>query len=268
MQKTYSKKFDISRAGFLSGRGTPRVRAYKNSADTKADYVVFAIPAAPVANTEYFMLDSIGRRASYITDANPTQAELGAGLLSAIRNSPLYDVATPKLEANVLTVTSRSEIDSFSLTYTNVGGFSGTTFNFGASSPSIPFGVLVARRATDLEDEVRLPSASTDKIVGVSMSTYATEKTAIGQAAKVAYQPNEAMDILDRCNDLDGIWVTCVEPDLSLSDPLYVCTVSPKIGWLTRSASGNIPLTSASLVKGGVTNSDGTVMALLSINLS
>jgi hypothetical protein len=230
--------------------------------------MVFAIPANPLANTEYAVYDLDGQKTGYTTDASPTQAELGAGLLDAIRNSPLYDIATPKLEANVLTVTARSAIEPFSLGYSTAGGFSGSAYNQNGAAPGdVPFGVLVARRATDLDDEARLPSLTTDKIIGVAMSTYAIEKTGIGQGAKVAYRPNEVMDILDRCNDLDGIWVPCVESDLNLSDTLYV-TVSPTQGGrLTRSATGNIPLTNASLVKGTVTNTDKSRMVLLSINL-
>lgn len=266
MQKNYPQKFDISRAGFLSGLGVPRVRALKNTADTKADYSVLTIPVSPVASTVYSVTDTAGNTATYTTDASPTQSELALGMLDALRNSPIYDLATPKLVGNVLTVTSRSEIDAFSLSGT--AAFSIAVFNFGAITPSVPFGVLVARRSTDADDEARLPGLSTDKIVGVAMSTYAIEKTAIGQSAQVAYPANEAMDVLDRCNALDGIWVRCAESDLTISEPLFVKVGGVTAGYLTRSAAGNIALTSASLVKGTVTNSDNSLMVLLSINLS
>jgi len=264
MQKNYTQYFDLSRAGFLSGLGEPRVRAYKNSADTKAGYYTFAIPASPVANTLYSISDALGRTASYTTTATPLQADLGAGLLTAFRKSTLYSVASASLSANVLTVTARSSITP--LVLTTVALPAGTAFNAGLASVAIPFGVFVARRSTDLADEARLPTLNTDKLLGVAMSTYATEKDAIGTTAKVAYQPNEAMDIFDRCNDLDGIWVTCIEPDLNLTDTLYVSVTAPTAGCLTRNASGTIALTNSSLVKGSVVNSDGTPMALLSVN--
>lgn len=265
MQKNYPQKFDISRAGFLSGLGVPRVRALKNTADTKADYSVLTIPAAPTASTVYSVTDPSGNVTSYTTDATPTQSGLALGMLDALRNSPTYDLATPKLVNNVLTVTSRSEIDVFQLV--GHAAFGITTFNFGAITPSVPFGVLVAHRSTDADDEARLPGLATDKIVGVAMSTHAIEKTAIGQGAQVAYPANEAMDVLDRCNALDGIWVRCVESDLSISEPLFVKVGGAMAGYLTRSAAGNIALTNASLVKGTVTNSDNSLMVLLSINL-
>lgn len=264
MQKTYTQYFDISRAGFLSGLGEPRVRAYKNSADTKADYYTFAIPASPVAATLYSITDGAGRTAAYTTTASPTQAALGQGLLDAIRQSDMYDFETASLAANVLTVTSRSAIDPLVLTTVTLAA--GTAFNTGVTPIAIPFGTFVARRSTDLADEVRVPTLNSDKIMGVAMSTYAIEKDAKGTMAKVAYQPNEAMDILDRCNDIDGIWVSCVEPDLNLADTLYVGVTGTAAGLLTRSASGTILLANASLVKGTVVNSDGTRMALLSLN--
>ena len=264
MQKNYTQYFDLSRAGFLSGLGEPRVRAYKNSADTRATYYTFPIPAAPTASTIYSITDALGRTASYTTTATPLQADLGAGLLTAIRKSTLFSVASASLSANILTMTARSALTPMTLTTVNLPG--GAAFNAGIASVSIPFGVFVGRRSTDLADEVRLPTLTTDRLMGVAMSTYAVEKDAIGTTAKVAYQPNEGMDILDRCNDVDGIWVSCVEPDLNLVDILYVSVTAPTAGYLTRNATGTIALTNSSLVKGTVTNSDGTPMALLSLN--
>lgn len=264
MQKNYTQYFDLSRAGLLSGLGEPRVRAYKNSADTKAGYYTFAIPASPVASTLYSIFDASGRTAAYTTSASPTQTELGAGLLTSLRRSTLYSVASASLSANVLTVTARSSVAPLVLTTVTLPA--GTAFNAGTVSVAIPFGAFVARRSSDLADEARLPTLSTDKLLGVAMSTYAIEKDAKGTAAKVAYQPNEAMDILDRCNDMDGIWVSCIEPDLNLADTLYVSVTAPTAGYLTRNASGTIALVNSSLVRGSVVNSDGTLMALLSVN--
>lgn len=264
MQKTYVQRFDVSRPGFLSGLGVPRVRACRNSADTKNDYYTFAIPAAPVASTLYALSDALGNTASYTTDATPTQAELGAGLLNAVRTSNLYDVAVPKLEANVLTLTARSPIAPLVLTTTTLAA--GTAFNFGAVPALVPFGVLVGRRITDLEDEARLLTLTTDIIVGVAMSTYSAEKDAVGPDAKVSYKANEAMDVLDRCNNLDGIWVPCVETDLNVNDVLYASVAPATPGHLTRNATGTILVKNSSLVRGTVVNGDGSRMVLLSIN--
>lgn len=263
MQKSYALNFDISRPGFLSGLGKPRVRAKRNSADIKTQVWNFAITS--LANSTLYSITLNGITASFTTDSSATNSELLNGIVAAIRNSEIYDLAFPTIVGSAVRLTLRTP-GATTLTATAVG-FTVTSAVAGAEASPIPFGRFVARKTTDGADEARLPSADTDKLVGVTLSTYAIERDGIGQEATVAYYPGEMMDVLDRCNDLDGMWVEAVETDITVDDTLYVVVGGDDAGKVTKTASGNIELTYTGLVQGSVTNSDGTVMVLASVNM-
>lgn len=269
MQKNYARAFDISRPGFRIGMGTPRVQALTNSAQSLTDTWVLAIPAAPAANTTYSVTAN-NKTATVLTPAvAPTQAALRDLLIDAIQQSEVFDVfaATSTAPAAINLVARR--LDAAVIT-TAVGLVITNTVPFAKSNP-IQFGRFVARAASDSPKVCRLPSTGADRLVGVTYSTYFAERDAIGADAKTAYKPDEVMDVLDRVNDCQGIWVECVEDDLTAADELYaVASLDPDLaGRVTRVAAGNIAINPNfySLVSDSVVNSDLSRMVALSLNL-
>lgn len=261
MQKTYGQNFDISRPGFIAGMGMPRTKPYRNAANSLGDVFTIAIPTSPDANASYKI--SWGAIvAEALTDATPTQAELSASLLTAVRNSDIYGPWVPSLTGNVLTLKSRALGIPQTLTVnTNTTADLVLTQTVIAANPSpIPFGLFVARKAGDEAGDARLVSAVTDKLLGVTLSTYAIERDSIGPDAGVAYQPNEMMDVVDNCNTLDGIWVQTVDLNITIDDAVYVVPTGVNAGKATRSSGGTITVPAARFETGSTVLLDGTPM--------
>jgi hypothetical protein len=270
MQKNYGLKFDISRPGFRIGMGTPRVRALTNSAKSLTDTWTLAVPAVPAASTTYSVTAN-NKTATVVTAAvAPTQAALRDLLIDAIQQSEVFDVFAATSVAPALITMVARRLDAAVVT-TAVGLVLTNTVPFAKSNP-IGFGLFVARAATDAANVARLPSTGADKLVGVTYATYFAERDAIGSDAKTAYKPDEVMDVLDRVNDCEAIWVQCVEDDLTAADTLYVvASTNPDLaGRVTRSAAGNIALNPnfySFVSDGTVVNSDLSRMIALSLNL-
>ena len=275
MQTDYSQRFDISRPGFLSGLGTPRVRAFRNTSANLASTWTLTPVDATAINTEYlYAAVPVGQTydplvhipARFVTaGSGVTQAGTLAGIVAAIRNSPIYDLAYPVIVGSDVKLVARSV---GAISYTLYTTTTTTVVNtvVGGSSTPVPFGRYVARRSTDEAGEARLPTATTDKLVGVTLSTYAAEKDQVGPNAKTEYKPSEIMDVLDRCNTVEGIWIECVGT-VGINDTLYVSVSGADAGKITTVSSGTIAVTAASLIEGTKVNSDGTRMVLLSVNL-
>lgn len=265
MQKNYGRKFDISRPGFKSGLGQPRVQAITNSANSLADVWTLTLPA-PAANTTYSVTAS-NKTATIVTGATaPTAAAFLNLVIDAIQQSEVFDVFAATISgANIRLVARLAEVNI----PVTVVGFTVANTVVAARSSMIPFGRFVAKAATDALGEGRLPTSVNDKLLGVSFATYFAERDAIGSNAKTGYKPDEVMDIFDRANDCQGVWVECIEPDLNGNDVLHVSTIGDNRGKLTRVVAGGIaiPATSYSVAHATVSNTDGTLMLLLSLNM-
>ncbi len=262
MQRSYQDRFFPSAPGFLFGIGRPRVSMYTNSANSRAAVWKIATPANPSANTA-FSYSVNGVVVSVTTDGSTSRTELNGQLLEATRNSDILNVAFVSQTSTGLTITAR---EAGVPLVVNAGvGLTPTNTVVAAIPSGIKFGLFVAESA---DGEARLPATDTDKLVGVTLSTYAIERNAVGSNAVTEYPPNEAMDVLDKNNDTHGIWVYCVESDLTTADDIYVVAGGADAGRVTRSDSGTIsvPEYKAKIVKNAIPAINGGFMVGISLN--
>jgi len=208
VQRTYRRKFSIAYAGMPSGIGLPRVRSVENTADAKAEVWEVPIPASPVASTTYTLVVD-GRTVSFTTDGTPTQTELEAGLLSAIRQSEIYDSVNVTLNALLRRIVLERKLLGVAMVITGTN-LSPTKTVTASISTLIPFGSIIAIDNTIVRGSNEIAAGritrSTVAGIGVVMATHASEKVGIGPTAVSGIQPLEVMDVVTRTLALEGIW--------------------------------------------------------------
>lgn len=283
MQRNYSQRFAVSTPGALDGIGQFRAETFKNSALDGKNLWTIGIPATVDNSTTYSLSVTGGgisgtETVSYTTDGSATQAELRAGLLAAAKASsvlPRYfgisssgnNLLLEALQANIAyTVTSptnASTTNDLTLTETTAA----------AASAEIPFGRFVVRKTTapaDAHDEARLPTTATGVILaGVTMLTHAIERVGMGTASRVAYQPNEAMDVLTNNAATRGIYVKCDGAGINPEATVYIDTQSASNrGGLTLTSTSNLALPATCKVREPATQDpNGDWIVLVGVNL-
>jgi hypothetical protein len=259
----YSRYLSPAHPGMFHGLGDPRIDAYVNRNSPLNDIWEVAI-VAPVVNTVYEVIVD-GCKATYKAVTGETQATLGLNLYKSIVQNPLvYRTAqfTYDPTAHSITIESREAKDlvvTSNLTATQ-------TQNAGVLPPPIPFGRAVASKSTYNSKEVTLPTAASDVIKGVAISTHWIERIGV-PAGLAAYRPLDSVNVCDRTNNLKGVYVQCVEADIVEADPVYVAVSSPNQGKFTKTATGNIAVLTAAFRSGTITTPEGGNMILLQIDL-
>lgn len=66
------------------------------------------------------------------------------------------------------------------------------------------------------------------------------------------YRFGDVMDVLERTFSADGIWVECVESDLTPSDSVYISVSAGQEGKVTRTSASNIDFTARANIRSGV----------------
>lgn len=260
----YSRYLSPSHPGLFHGQGEPRIDAYVNRNSPLTDVWSVAI-VAPVVGTIYKVTVD-GYETSYKAVTGETQATLGLNLYKAITQSPLvFRTAqfTYDSTANTITIESRNEGQVLTVTSTLTAT---RTQNAGTLPPAIPFGRAVGAKATYNNKEVTLPTAASDVIKGVAISTHWIERVGV-PAGPAAYRPLDTVNVCDRTNNLKGVYVECVEADIVEADPVYVAVAAPNQGKFTKTATGNIAVTQAAFRSGSITTPEGGNMILLQIDL-
>lgn len=259
----YSSYLSPAHPGMLHGLGSARIDAYVNGNSALTDIWELAI-VAPVVGTVYEVVVD-GYKATYKAVTGDTQDTFGLNLYKAITQSPLvyrganftYDSTTDKIivesrePGKVLTITS-------TLNATR-------TQNATGLPPAIPFGRAVAQKTSYNAKEVTLPLAASDVVKGVAISTHWIERVGV-PAGPAAYQPKDSVNVLDRTNDLKGVWVECVEADITEADPVYVSVQAGNQGKFTKTATGNIAEPAAKFKSGTITTPEAGNIILLQIN--
>jgi hypothetical protein len=227
VQRTYRRQFAVAAAGTLWGTGVPLVRTVENTADSRYELWTLAVPATPTANAVYSVTVD-GVTVSFNAGGTPTQASLEAGLMSAIRQSTIYDTSKVVLDAIAHTITIERRIFGLAMVVTVAGaGLTATRTVAASLAGQVPFGRFVTRPASavGLEgSQARLPVSGDTAIVGVTMATHFSEKVGVGVNAISGYQPNEAMDAVFKTVTLEGIWVEFTG-NTSLPESSYIDTV-------------------------------------------
>lgn len=270
----YSKTMDVATPGALSGDPIAQInKAYINASATAKEVHTVVTPATVDASTLYSITVD-GVVVSFTTDASPTQAELRDGLYNAFRTNPeARSLQSIAISGNNLLLTSARLEDTHTVTVnsgatTNDLSVSVTTAqNLGTA---IPYGVFVARASGDAVGYAKLPTANTDKVVGITTIHRSQERNGVGDQSVTQYEALEVMDVIERCNSLDGVWVRCVDADITIDDTVYVIPSGSTAGYVTKTAGSNISLsTTASYQSGTQTinrDNTGTYMVLVRFN--
>lgn len=259
----YSRYLSPAYPGMLHGLGDPRIDSYVNRNSPLTDIWEVAI-VAPVVGTEY-KVSVDGYEAKYKAVTGDTQATLGLNLYKAITQSPLvYRTAqfTYDSTANTITVESR-EANVLNVISTLTAT---RTQNAGTLPPAIPFGRAVAAKATYNDKECTLPTAASDVIKGVAISTHWVERVGV-PAGPGAYRPLDTVNVLDRTVNLKGVYVECIESDITEADPVYVAVADPNQGKFTKTATGNISVPQATFRSGTINTPESGNIILLQIDL-
>jgi hypothetical protein len=270
----YSKTMDVATPGALSGDPIAQInKAYVNGAATAKEVHTVVTPATVDASTTYSITVD-GVTVSYTSDASPTQAELRDGLYNAFRTNPeARSLMSIAISGNNLLLTSARLEDTHTVSVnsgatTNDLSVSITTAqNLGTA---VPYGVFVARASGDALGYAKLPTANTDKVLGITTIHRALERSAIGDQGTTEYKALEVMDVVERCNSLDGVWVRCVDSDITIDDTVYVIPSGATAGYVTKTAGSNINLSSQASFQSGTEtinrDNTGTYMVLVRFN--
>lgn len=262
--KLFDRAIPGQREGSVEGM---RVRSLVWKGDGVKEVWTITIPTTPTANTVYAVKINGIATAQFKTDASPTQAELRDGLLLALRTNPVAgSQSLPTVSGNniILTAHHYGTENIFSSTNLTVAKTtSGTMPNL------VPFGRFVARPAAETNPNVAsLPTATTDKIIGITHRVYDLERTDPRVAGnRVGYPYNEVMDVVDRIGTSTGIWVECFETDITINDGVYVSVATGNEGKVTKTNTGTIDISSrAVFLTAPVSTSDGKMCVLVSFN--
>lgn len=271
MRTNYNLYYDRAIPGMREGSiNFPRVRAMTLSKGAVKEVWTITIPATPTPNTTYSVSLNNGLGvARFKTDASATQAELQTGLMNAIRSNPMFG------QRGIVAILSTN------LTF--------TAFNFGVENiltstltvakttaavlPAlVPFGRFVARAAGETDPNVAgLPALTTDVILGITHIVKDIETTPVRFAGTsglgTTYPYLDTMDVVDRTGESAGIWVECVESDITINDSVYVSVAAGHEGKATKVSSGTINISNrAAFQCSPVVSSTGTMSVLIGFN--
>lgn len=270
----YSKTMDVATPGALSGSAVSHLTGtYINSAATAKQAHTVVTPATVDASTDY-VITVDGVAVTYTTDASPTQAELRDGLYNAFRTNPeAFSLMSIAISGNNLVLTSARLEDTHTVSVNSADTTKDLTVSITTAQnlgTAIPFGVFVTRASGNALKAAKLPTANTDKIIGVTTSHQYQERNAVGDQGVTEYAAMEEMDVLERCNSLDGVWVRCVDADITIDDTVYVIPSGATAGYVTKTAGSNISLATVASFRSEtqVINRDntGTYMVLVRFN--
>ncbi|PHK00173.1 hypothetical protein VF04_04520 [Nostoc linckia z7] len=264
--------------GMLSGFGSCTILPHINS--VAAFDTVTITPPATVDNSKEYKVIVNGRTVSFTTDANATTAELGAGLYAAIQQDPvvygLVDVAL-NTGTSVITLTARTvdlplTVATNSADTTNDIAIAKTVST--SSNAIIPFGRFVGRKSTYTRDTLEgvsqatlIDATSGYEVLGVTLSSQATQKVGRFSAAKDGYAFDTVMNVLKNIGTYKGVWVESVDADLAIGDTPYIAVASGNEGKITKTSSGNLAAGSNIKIISAAQQSFGKNIALIEIKL-
>lgn len=277
MQRTYKEYLDRAIPGLLHGLGNATIEKFCNSGGLQADKWEIAIPASPTANTLYSVTVD-GVKVQFQTDTDPTQAELESNLFVAMRTNGLFTSKTEaELNGQNHKIILSSRFFNVPLTVNTSPVTLAATHSTTTPPPLsiIPFGRAVARKPGYLYDQAALATASSDEILGITVSTHAMERveqsyqattSVYSVSAQIGYKPLDVMNVVIRTSDLTGIYVETVEDNIQLTDRPYVSIALGHEGKITKSSSGTIPIYDLAKFQRPGSVELGKNVALLSFN--
>ena len=250
-QTNYRDRFSVAIAGMIDGTGEIQGEPYLNSGGFTAELWTVTTPAIPADNTLYsieatdvshpFPALSI----NFTTGVGTTRAQLAAGLYAAARADLQFNgLLLIVNNTSTLTLTHRKANTRF---FPVVGGGGAapltipSTPTVAASAPGlIGFGLGLIRIAGG--NSARLPVAgdTLNSVAGFTIATGQIQKDRVGEGSLVGYEPGTlAMNVLQRCGTMPGIWVATNETTISPDTDLVYLSVAPGFQGYVQKTSAN-----------------------------
>lgn len=221
-----------------------QIRPYVNKGGGVLERWTIGTPSTVDNSTRYAITIPDRVVIGFTTDANATRAELLAGLLAAWNeNAVANSLLDAAVVGNDFILTAKRTIDTFT-PLVNAGETTNdltlTKSASATSAPLIPLGVFVSRASNWKEGLCRLPAAN-DRLIGVTCLNPQIERVGVGETADEGYVENSKMDVLTKTGLNKGIWVRCVESNLTEDDTTtYVSHAAGIQGFLTRSDQNSL----------------------------
>lgn len=274
----FNRYMPVALPGMLSGMGAALVVPALNSVG--ALDTVTLTPPVTIDNAAVYKVNVNGAEISFLTDANPTAQELGAGLYSAARLEPVfYSLVDVALDSGtgVLTLTSRSVGTTLTVTADGTGLTNSIIVNKTvntARNAIIPFGRFVGRKADYYLDQRENVGASTlidhltaYSVTGVTLSSQATQKVGLYDEAQDGYAFGRTMNVVRNTGTYRGVWVETVESNLVVGDTARISVANGHQGKLTKNATGTVNANSFAKIVSGTESVFGRYITLVELKL-
>lgn len=271
---TYGKKYDISSPGRTWGLNQAlSVKTYTNDSPGDKEQWTIGIPATPDADTVYAI--TVGTyRVAVDSGATPTQTNLQSQLVSAFESTLNSTISPPPAIKSLVTVSSSGtdilltavDYEQENLIFVEGNGLTATLTTPKSVPSGIGFGLLVVQ-GSDYQ-KAKLPDAPGQRVVGLTMNPYDLEKDQFGPYGKAYFEPGDPMDVLDRSNDAEGLWVQVMENDIVPGDPVYFSYAANTKGKITKNPTNADDLSAiASFQRPPTVVNNNQLIALVRFNL-
>lgn len=223
----YQEYMDLAIPGAIKGIGRDyaiTAKAYRNGNPGEKEQWEIAVPATVDADSVYEIM--VGTTmVGFKTGSSSTQSDLQQGLLRAYQSNPiantLFEITVDgnslmlmaheyDMSQNVLVKSSNT--NSLSVSKTQSSQIPG----------GINFGRLVA--VGDEYNSVRYANAAGDRIIGATLAVYDTERNGRGSNGVNSFEYGGLVDVLERCNKADGIWIETNDPTIVPGDSIFAST--------------------------------------------
>lgn len=258
-QRNFNRYMPNGLPGMMSGMGSAQIYPHMNTLGTLDTFTV--TPPATVDNSSVYSVSVNGVTVSFTTDANATTAELGTGLYNLMRQDPeFYSLVevTINTSTSVITLVSRAVGTTLTVVadpaaLTNVITVAKTVST--SSNLIIPFGRFVGRLSSYARDQRQnvstatlVNAASGFELLGVTLSSHATEKVGRFGQAQDGYAFGTTMNVVKNTGTYKGVYVECVEPNLVIGDSARIAVGAGNEGKLTKETSGTINVSTSVII--------------------
>lgn len=240
--------------GMIRGMGNYRGIPYTNTVGGTQGVYTITPPATPDASATYKLTVDGSNTVSVTTDDSPTAPELGTLLYNAMRTDPqIYRKMDLALNSSTGVITATSLFFGVAIAFTSnstetTNDLTIATTTAPATGSGIPFGRFVGKKSTYSIDPNTgfgqaslINAASGFEVVGMTLKVF-LEKERHGQDADSLYPFKYVMSVMEDCGTIQGVCVEVVEPDITMNDPLYVAVGAGNEGKATKTASGNVDI--------------------------
>lgn len=178
---------------------------------------VNTVTVGTAANSTAYQVIIDSNVITYTSGATATATEIRDGLISEINLAGTGAIALAT-GAGTFTLTGAPGVAFDAVVSGGGTGFAVTPTTPAANSSAIAFGLAVVRETTDKENVARLPSANTQKFLGITLHNHKSQKYNSQTGEYVAeYRATEPMSVVQ----LGSIWVP-VESAVTLNSEVYV----------------------------------------------